>query len=58
MAHKNHSRSGRFATIGSTSVKSFRGSRGLDQPFKGNLERLFFDSQWGDSPFAVRSGVI
>jgi hypothetical protein len=45
MAQQNHSRSGRFATIGSTSVKSFRGEQGLDRPFKGNLGRLLFDSR-------------
>src|SRR6185312_6486980 len=43
--HINHSIWLLFGTSsGSTPVKSL-GRRGLDPPFKGNLERLFFDSR-------------
>jgi hypothetical protein len=58
MAHKNHSRSGRFATIGSTSVKSFRGAGGSTGRSRETLDGFFFDSHWGDSPFAVPMAVI
>jgi hypothetical protein len=45
MAQQNHSRSGRFATIGSTSVKSFRGAGGSTSRSRETLNGFFFDSR-------------
>ena len=45
VAHKNHSRSGRFATIGSTSEQSFRGAGGSTSRSGETLDGFFFDSR-------------
>jgi len=60
MAHKNHSRSGRFATIGSTSVKSFRGAGGSTGRSRETLNGFFLirAQRFSESPADPRYSSI